>query len=259
MFLKQKFEAFKFFKWYKAKVEKETRKEIKCLRSNRGGGFISDEFTNFYNQNGIKRQVSTPRTPQQNGIAKRRNRSIIDCARTLMIQKNVAQTYWREAVSTTIYVLNRVQLKKDTNQTLYELWFGYRPTVSYFIIFGSKCFILKDERNGKFDSKGEGIFLGYSTKSKAYKCLNKVTNKMIESTNVHVDEFDDKYTKERKEPEDYGRFTYIELPDYLPKSQPVITGPQENNTEEQERDTEEQNDATEQANEPEQNEQERRN
>ena len=66
---------------------------------------------------------------------------------------------------------------------------------------------------------------GYSTKRKAYKCLNKATNKMIESTNVSVHEFDDKNAEEsRKEPEDYGRFTYIEHPDYLPKSQPVITG-----------------------------------
>lgn len=101
-----------------------------------------------------------------------------------MIENNFAQTYWREAISTTVYVLNPVQLK-DTNKTPYELWFGHKPTVSYFKIFGSKCFILKDERNGKFDSKGdEGIFLGYSNKSKAYKCLNRDTNKMIASTNV---------------------------------------------------------------------------
>lgn len=260
MFLKEKSEAFKMFKWYKAKVEKETGKELKCLRSDRGGEFISNEFTNFCNEHGIKRQVSAPRTPQQNGIAKRRNRSIVDYARTLMIEKNVAQTYWREVVSTAVYVLNQVQLKKDTNKALYELWFGHKPTVSYFKNFGSKCFILKDERNGKFDSKGdEGIFLGYSTKSQTYKCLNKVTNKMIESANVRVDEFDDKNAEEStKEPEDYGRFTYIEHPEYLPKPQTVTTDQQENNTEEQERETDEQEGPTEQANEPEQDEQERR-
>lgn len=90
MFLKEKFEAFKMFKWYKAKVERENSKELKCLRLDRGGEFISDDFTKNFNEHGIKRQVSTPRTPQQNGIAERRNRSIVDCARTLMIEKDVA-------------------------------------------------------------------------------------------------------------------------------------------------------------------------
>lgn len=108
---------------------------------------------------------------------------------------------------------------KDTNKTPYEFWFGHKPIVSYFRIFGRKCFILKDDRNGKFDSKGdEGIFLGYATKRKPYKCVNKITNKMIESSNVRVDEFDDKNGEEStRELEDYGRFTYIEHPEYLLK------------------------------------------
>ena len=75
------------FKWYLARVEKETGKSLKCLRSDRGGEFISNEFEMFYNNRGIKRQKSAPRTPPQNGIAKRRNRSIMDYARTLMIEK----------------------------------------------------------------------------------------------------------------------------------------------------------------------------
>lgn len=106
MFLKEKSEAFQMFKWYKARVENEIGRQLKCLRSDRGGGFTSDEFNLYCNDHGIKRQVSTPRTPQQNGIAKRRNRSIVDCARTLMIEKKVPQTFWREEISTTIYTLN---------------------------------------------------------------------------------------------------------------------------------------------------------
>lgn len=205
-------------------MEKETGKQLKCLRSDRGDEFISDEFTNFCNEHGIKRQVFAPRTPQQNGIAKKRNRSIVDCARTLMIEKDVAQMYWREAVSTAVYTLNRVQLKKESNKTPYELWYGYTPNVSYFRIFGSRCYILKDDRNDKFDSKGDKeIFLGYSTKRKAYKCLTKATNKMIESANVRVDELAEKNDERKKEPKYHGRFVYIEEPDTLPEKQLDVT------------------------------------
>ncbi|MGI4370307.1 hypothetical protein ACR2V4_27330 [Klebsiella pneumoniae] len=94
------------FKWYTVRVENETGRQLKCLRSNRGGEFTSNEFNLFCNDHGIKRQVSASRTPQQNGIVERRNRSIVDCARTLMIEKNVPQTFWREAISTTVYTLN---------------------------------------------------------------------------------------------------------------------------------------------------------
>ena len=110
-------------------------------------------------------QVSSPGTPKKNGIAKRRNRSIMDCVRTLMIEKNVSLNYWKETISTLVHTLNRVQLKKGSNQTPYELWYGYN--VSYLKVFGSKCYILKESRNRKFDVKGdERIFLGYSCRSK---------------------------------------------------------------------------------------------
>ena len=69
--------------------------------------------------------------------------------------------------------------------------------MKYFKIFGSKCYILKDDRNGKFDAKSdEGIFLGYSTRIKAYKCLNINTNKVVESANVNFDEFEEEYEEE---------------------------------------------------------------
>ena len=93
MYLKEKADAFQMFKWYLARVEKEIGKSLKCLRFDRGGEFTSHEFEEFYNDRGIKRQTSTPRTPPQNGIAERRNRSILDYARTLMIEKKVSLKY----------------------------------------------------------------------------------------------------------------------------------------------------------------------
>ena len=90
MYLREKSKVFEKFKWYLSRVKKETSKRLKCLRLERGGEFISNEFNNFCIERGIKRQVLAPRTPEQSGIAKRRNRSIMDYARTLMIEKNIS-------------------------------------------------------------------------------------------------------------------------------------------------------------------------
>ena len=133
--------------------------------------------------------MPAPMTPQ-NEIAERRNKSIMDYTRTLMMEKSVSKKYWREVVSTAVYTLNRVQVKKGTNATPFELWYGYAPNVKYFKIFGSRFYIHKDKKNGKLDAKSdEGIFLGYATKSKAYKCLNSKTNKVVESENEKIDDF----------------------------------------------------------------------
>ena len=106
-----------------------------------------------------------------------------------MMERNVGLKYWREAVSIAVYTLNRVQIKKGTNATPFELWYGHSPNVKHFKIFGCKFYILKESINGKFDAKSEeGIFLGYSTRSKAYKCLNINTNKVVESENVKFDD-----------------------------------------------------------------------
>ena len=105
------------------------------------------------------------------------------CARIPMIEKDVAPKYWREAISTIVHTLNQVQLKKGTNKTPYELWYRYNPNICYLKVFGRKH--LKDIRKWKLDAKSDqGIFLGYSTKRKAHKCINLKTNKIIESFHV---------------------------------------------------------------------------
>ena len=103
-------------------------------------------------------------------------------------------------------------MKKDSDKTPYELWYGYKPNISYLKVFGSKCYILKANRKGKFDVKGdEGIFLCYSDISKAYKYLNLSSHKIIESAHVRIDEFAKKAEEEsKKEPKDYRRFVHVE-------------------------------------------------
>ena len=102
-------------------------------------------------------------------------------------------------------------------RVFFELWYGYEPNLSYFKVFCTKCYSLKETRKGKFDVKGdEGIFLGYSCRSKAYKCLSLTTHKIIESAHVRIDEFVEKNDEEsRKKPKDYRKCVYYE-PDTLP-------------------------------------------
>ena len=108
MFMKESSNDFQMFKWYLERVEKEIGKWMKCLRSDRGGEFTSNEFEMFCNNRRIIRHTSSPRTPPQNGIFERRNMSIMDYARTLVMEKNVSLKYWREVVSIDVYTLNCV-------------------------------------------------------------------------------------------------------------------------------------------------------
>jgi len=104
--------------------------------------------------------------------------------------KNLAQHFWGEAVNTTCHIINRVYLRPETNKTPYENWRGKKPIVKYFRTFESKCYIFRDRENlGKFDPKSdEGIFLGYSTNSRAYRVFNKQTETVMETINVVIND-----------------------------------------------------------------------
>lgn len=108
MFIKLKSHVFDMFKWYKDIVEKESGKQLKYLRSFRDDKFMFVKFTNFCTNNRNKRQISTLRTPQDNGIIEGRRMSISYCDRKLIIEKEVAKMLSRESISTTVFTLNQV-------------------------------------------------------------------------------------------------------------------------------------------------------
>ena len=89
----------------------------------------------------------------------------------MLVENDVSKTFWREVVNTTVYTMNRVQVRKETNKTPYELLFGYSPIVKYFKKIGSKCYMKRHDDICKFDARSdEGMFLGYSLKRRAYRC-----------------------------------------------------------------------------------------
>ena len=144
----------------------------------------------FSTRSGISQEFSAPITPQQNGVVEKKNRVIQEMARAILHNKDVARNLWGEAVNIACHTVNRVYFRPGTKKTPYELWKGRKSNVKYFRIFGSTCFMLKDGENvGKFDSRNdEGIFLGYSSTSKAYWVYNKRTIKVMETVNVVIDE-----------------------------------------------------------------------
>lgn len=141
-------------------------------------------------EKGISRQYSAPRTPQQNGVVERKNRTLVEAARTMLNEANLPTYFGAEAVSTACYTQNRTLINKTHEKTPYELMANKKPSVKYFHVFGGKCYVLKDgELLGKFDAKAEeGIFRGYSLESKAYRVFMINDKKVVDSLNVTFDD-----------------------------------------------------------------------
>ncbi|GJW27503.1 retrovirus-related pol polyprotein from transposon TNT 1-94 [Tanacetum coccineum] len=163
----------------------------KIIRKDHGREFDNKiQFGNFCDANGITHNFSAPRTPQSNGVVERKNRTLQEMSRTMLNEQSIPQNFWCNAVDTSTYILNRILIRPFLGKTPYELFKGKKPSLEYFKVFGSKCFILntKDYLT-KFDPKStEGVFLGYSPNSKAYVILNKETMRVEESLNVKFDE-----------------------------------------------------------------------
>jgi transposase InsO family protein len=189
-FLKEKAKTFEKFKKFKALAENQIGKRLKEVRSDRGGEFMSSDFKEFCDKHGIKREYTIPRTPQQNGVVERQNRTMQQMARSMKNEKNIGQTYWVEEIHTSFHVLNKSHLRPQSNKTPYELWYGRPASIKHFKVFGSKCYIKNNDENlGKYDDRvDEGIFLGYATNSKGYICYNKRLHKMVDCIDIKVDE-----------------------------------------------------------------------
>ena len=189
-FLVNKADAFDYFKLFKSCVEKETGLSIKCLRTDRGGEFISKEFNDFCRENGIKRQLTATYTPQQNDVAERKNRTVMNMVRSLLSEKNVPKIFWPEAVNWTFYVLNRCPTFAVKDMTQEEAWSGVKPTLEHFRVFGSVAHAhIPDVRRKKLDEKScSCVFFGVSEESKGYRLYDPVSKKILVSRDVVFEE-----------------------------------------------------------------------
>jgi len=165
--------------------EKQTGQQIKAIRNDNGREYINGAFENFLISHGIKRQLTVPHTPQQNGVAERANRTLVEMARSMMVHSSADKSLWGEAIMTAMYLRNRSETSTLPDMTPYEAWFGKKPGVSHLKVFGTKAVVLDKTRKGKFSQKGiEHILVGYSETAKAYRLFNPDTQTIKEARDV---------------------------------------------------------------------------
>ncbi|GKD03485.1 putative ribonuclease H-like domain-containing protein, partial [Tanacetum coccineum] len=150
---------------------------VKVIRCDNGTEFKNKEMNQSCERKGIKRDFSVARTPQQNGVAERKNRTPIEVTRIMLADSKLPTTFWAEAFNTACYMQNRVLVTKPHNKTPYKLFFGRKPVLGFMRLFGCSVTILNTiDHLGKFNGKAdEGFFVGYSINSKAFRVFNSRT------------------------------------------------------------------------------------
>jgi hypothetical protein len=163
---------------------------VKKIRSDNGSEFKNLQVEEYLKEEGIKHEFSAPYTPQQNGVVERKNMTLIDMARKMLGEYKTSEQFWSEDVNTACHAINRLYLHRLLKKTSYELLIGNKPNVSYFRVFGSKCYILvKKGRHSKFAPKAvEGFLLGYDSNTKAYRVFNKSSGLVEISSDIVFDE-----------------------------------------------------------------------
>ncbi|GJR30518.1 putative ribonuclease H-like domain-containing protein [Tanacetum coccineum] len=191
-FLAKKDETSDILKTFIRQIENQLNQKVKIIRSDNGTEFKNRVMLEFCGEKGIKQEFSNARTPQQNGVAERMNRTLIEAVRTMLADSHLPTTFWAEAVNTACYTFNRVRVTKPQNKTPYELLFGHKPILSYIRPFGCHVTILNTlSPLGKFDGKSdEGFLVGYSVNSKAFRVYNLVTKRV--EVNLHVNFLEEK-------------------------------------------------------------------
>nr|GFB90467.1 retrovirus-related Pol polyprotein from transposon TNT 1-94 [Tanacetum cinerariifolium] len=160
--------------------------------------FKNKTLAKFFDEVGITQQFSAARTPQQNGVVERRNRTLVEAARTMLTFVNLPSFLWAKAIATACYTQNRSIIHKHFDKTPYELINKRKPNIKFFCVFGCRCYLLNDfEDVGKLKAKGDiRVFVGNSKGSAAFRIYNERTRKIHESVNVNFDEISEMASKQ---------------------------------------------------------------
>ncbi|GJR61696.1 retrovirus-related pol polyprotein from transposon TNT 1-94 [Tanacetum coccineum] len=171
-------------------VQRGLHAQVTTVRTDKGMEFLNKTLHAYFAKEGIRHETSTARTPEQNGIVERRNRTLVEAARTMLSAAKVPLFFWAEAITTACFTQNRSLVIPRHEKTPYHIINARKPSVKFFHIFGSLCYIVRDGENlDKMKEKGDAcIFVGYSTQSKAYRVFNKRTRMIVETIHVNFDE-----------------------------------------------------------------------
>jgi hypothetical protein len=177
-------------KRFQARAEAEAGKKLRMLRTDRGGEFTSVEFAAYYADQGVVRHHTAPYSPQQNGVVEQWNQTVVGMARSMMKAKRMPAEFWGEAVSTSVFILNRAPTKSLKGMMPFETWFGRKPDVSFLKMFGRIGHVKKTKLNlAKLEDRSTPmVLLGYEEGNKAYRLYDPRGGKVVVSQDVVFDE-----------------------------------------------------------------------
>jgi hypothetical protein len=188
--IRQKYNVFYTFKKWKALVENETGKRLKCLRSDNGGEYCSKEFDDYCSYHGIHREKIVPRTPQENGVSERMNKTIMEHARSMRLHVGFPLQFWEDVVDTVVYLINRGPSSSLDGRIPEEAWTGKQVNSSFLNTFGCEAFVHIDKENRtKLEAKSKKCtFIGYGVNDFGYHLWDYENNKIIRSRDVIFNE-----------------------------------------------------------------------
>ncbi|GJR26741.1 retrovirus-related pol polyprotein from transposon TNT 1-94 [Tanacetum coccineum] len=188
--LRSKDEAPVFIINFLKMIQVRLKETVRRIRTDNGTEFVNQTLREYYEKVGISHETSVARSPQQNGVVERRNRTLIEAARTMLIYAKAPLFLWAEAVATACYTQNRSVIRHRHGKTPYELLHNKPPDLSYLHVFGALCYPTNDSENlGKLQPKADiGIFIGYAPTKKAFRIYNRRTRRIIETIHVDFDE-----------------------------------------------------------------------
>ncbi|GJR67470.1 integrase, catalytic region, zinc finger, CCHC-type containing protein [Tanacetum coccineum] len=189
-FLRSKYEAPEFIIKFLKMIQVRLNATIRNIRTDNGTEFVNQTLHSYYENVGISHETSVARTPQQNGVVKRRNRTLVEAACTMLIYANAPLFLWAEAVATACYTQNWSIIRLRHGKTPYELLHDRKPDLSYLHVVGALCYPTNDnEYLCKLKAKADvGIFIGYAPTKKAYRIYNQRTRRLMETIHVDFDE-----------------------------------------------------------------------
>nr|GEY59431.1 hypothetical protein [Tanacetum cinerariifolium] len=189
-FLRSKDEAPEVIKTFLKRIIVLLQSPVIIIRTDNGTKFNNQVLKEYFDSVGISHQVSSIRTPQQNRVVERRNRTLVEVARTMLLLSRAPLFLWAEAIATTRFTQNRSIIHRRFNKTSYELINSRKPDISFLHVFGALCYPKNDREDiRKLGAKGDIVFfIGYSADSCAYRVYNRRTKKIMKTMNVSIDE-----------------------------------------------------------------------
>ncbi|KXJ71678.1 hypothetical protein RP20_CCG019945 [Aedes albopictus] len=187
-FLERKSQVLEAFQRFKASAERQSGQKLKILRTDNGTEYVNKGFRQVLEREGIRHQTSCPYTPEQNGVAERMNRTLVEKARCMLNDAKLGKEFWAEAVSTAAYLVNRCPTRSLEYKTPEEAWTGKKPNLRHLKIFGSNVMThVPKVKRKKFDPKSKkGIFVGYCEDTKGYRVFEPTSGEFRVSRDVVV-------------------------------------------------------------------------